>query len=308
MPAPVFTPTTDAEAIPTIIAQEVIRQLPSFMGITRFVSKDVDWTGSDFASYGDTLNIVNPGSLTVKTKTPGSQYESQAPTADKIQVELNRQKYIDLTDDDFTKMLRKPDLQAAYAEKMAIELAEEIEGFLFSLHSGIGNTVTFNASSATTIDATMRALRSRFARNKVPYGEKKMLFAETSVIDALLSVERYSSRDFVPDAQAVQEGVVRRIYGVDVMETQLVAQSGSPVAYHNIATGKLGFVVVNRPLPVTNPGRGVIQTNLQDPFTGLTFRLTEGYDNNYGGERMRLEVVYGAALCDEKYVVEVESF
>ena len=110
MPSPTFTPTTDAAAIPTIIAQECIKQLPAYMGITKFVSKDVDWTGQDFAQYGQTLTIVNPGELTVKTKTPGSQYDSQAPTASSINVVLNRQKYIDLTDDDFARMLRKPNL------------------------------------------------------------------------------------------------------------------------------------------------------------------------------------------------------
>lgn len=307
MPAPVFTPTTDAEAIPTIIAQEVIRQLPAYMGITKFVSKDADWTGSDFASYGDTLSIVNPGTLTVKTKTPGSQYESQAPTADKIQVSLNRQKYIDLTDDDFAAMLRKPNLQAAYAQRMAIELAEEIDSYIFSLHPSVTSTVTFNDTSATTIDASMRELRSRFARLNVPKQEQKVLFADTSVIDALLSVEKYTSRDYVPSSTAVEVGAVRSIYGVDVVETQLINSSGSPSTFHNLALGRLGIVVVNRPLPVTSPGKGVIQTNMQDPFTGLTFRLTEGYDNNYGGDRMRLEVVYGAAVCDPKYLVEVES-
>jgi len=308
MAAPTFTPTTDAQAIPTIIAQETIKQLPAYMGVTKFVSKDVDWTGQDFAQYGQVLSIVNPGALTVKTKTPGSAYVSQAPTATNLTVSLNRQKYIDLTDDDFAKMLRKPDLQQAYAQKMAIELAQEIDSYIFSLHVALTNVVTFLGTSDATIDASMLALRSRFAKNKVPKQEQKVLFADTSVIDKLLSSAKYNSRDYIGDANSVEMGAIRSIYGFDIVETQLIDYTGSPGAYHNLAIGKLGYVVVNRPLPVTSPGRGVVQTNLQDPFTGLTFRLTEAYDNDYGGERMRLEVVYGAAIADTNYVVEVESF
>lgn len=301
-----FTPTTDANAIPTVIAQEVIRQFPGYMGLAKFVSKDVDWTGRDFATYGQTLDIVKPGSLTVQTKTPGTQMSSQAPTADKVSVSLSNHKYIDVLDEDITKLLRKPDLQVEYAMRMAIELAEDIEGALLALHPSITETISWDSTSATTIDSSYRAIRSWFARNKVPKQLPKLFVADTSVVDNILSVTQFTSADY-GEGKPITEGTVRRIYGIDTLESQLVPTSGSPVAYHNIATTQFGMVVASRPMPLDGNGRGVRQTNFVDPNTGLTFRLTEGYSHGDLGSRFTIDVLYGVALADTNQVVEIES-
>ena len=304
---PNFTPTTNANAIPTVIAQEVIRLFPSYMNLAKFVSRDTDWTGQDFANYCDTLDIVKPGALTVKTKTAGTPMETQAPNADKIQVTLNQHKYIDVLEEDITKLLQKPNLQAAYARNMAIKLAEEVESYLFSLHPSVDETITFDATSATTVEESFLAIRSWFARHKVPQTMPKAAFLDTSIIDELLKIDKYSRGDYVGNTEAINLGAIRRIYNVNVFESQLVPSSGSPVTRHNLATTEFGLVLVNRPLPLDGNGKGVRQTNMVDPATGLAFRLTEGYSHGDLGSRFTVDVVYGAALADETQVVEVES-
>lgn len=301
-----FTPTTDAFALPTVIAQEMIRLLPANMGLVKFVSKDVDWTGKDFAVYGQTLTITKPGALTVKTKTPGTPMVTQNANLSKIDVTLNRHKYIDVIHEDVTKLLRKPDTQAEYARSMAIKMGEEIEAFLLSLHPSITNVVTFNASSATTIDASMRLIRSKFSRLKVPQNEPRMLFGDVSLVDNILSVDKYMSRDYT-DGRGVMDGALTKIYNTNIFESQLVEPTGSPVAYHNIALTRNGMVVVNRPMPLDGNGKGVMQTNIQDPYTGLTFRLTEGYSHGDLGSRFTIDLVYGGALGDTDQIIEVES-
>lgn len=301
-----FTPTTNAAAIPTIIAQEVIRLLPSYMGLGRFVSKDVDWTGQDFASYGDTLNIVKPGDLTVQTKTAGSPTSSQAATATTVPVSLNRHKYIRMTQEDITKLLQKPDLQQQYAQRAAIRLAEEVEGYLFSLHPSVTYTETFDTTSEDTTRASMLAIRDRFARLKVPQTETKGLFADTSVVSALLDVTRYSSGDYV-QGDVIEMGALRKIYNIGVFESQLVEESGSPVTHHNLALTKYGMVLVNRPLPLDGNGQGVRQVNIQEPNTGLTLRMTQGYSIDDVGTTMMLDWVYGAAIADAEQIIEVEN-
>ena len=301
-----FTPTTDANAIPTVIAMEVIRQFPGYMNLSKFVSKDTDWTGSDFKSYGDTLDIVKPGSLTVKTKTPGTEMVSQAPTADKIQVSLDRHKYIDVLDEDITKMLRKPNLQEEYAQRMAIELAEDVEKYLLGLHAGISETVTWNNTSATTIEASFLAIRSWFARKKIPLTMQKGFFADTSIIDKLLTIEKYTNGNF-GEKGAIADGAIRKTYGIDTFESQLIQVSGSPVAYHNMAMTKYGMVLVNRPMPLDGNGRGALQRNIVDPNTGLAFRLTESYSHGNLGTRFTIDLLYGGAVCDTNHILEVES-
>jgi len=303
-----FTPTTNANAIPTVIAQEVIRQLPANLGLAKFVSKDADWTGTEFASYGDTLDIVKPGSLTAKKKTPGTPIVRQNPNADKVSVTLDQHAYIAITQEDITKLLQKPDMQEKYAQRMAITLAEQVEADGFALHPQITNTVTFSpVSTEAEIDAAYRALRSKFARLKVPMTEAKALFEDTSVTDKLLSVAKYTSGDYVNN-KAIIEGAINRIHGINNFESQLVPTSGSPVAYHNIATTKWGIVLASRPMPLDGNGQGVRQTAFVDPGTGLSFRMTQGYDQDNLGTNLTLDLLYGWAIADANQVIEVESF
>lgn len=305
MPA-TFTPTTDANAIPTVIANEVIRQFPGYMNLAKFVSKDTDWTGTDFRSEGDTLDIVKPGSLTVKTKTPGTEMESQAPTADKVSVSLDRHKYIDVIDEDITRLLRKPNLQQEYAMRMAIELAEDVETYLLGLHASIPETVTWDNTSATTIEQSFLAIRSWFARKKVPLQMAKGFFADTSIIDKLLTIDKYTSDDFTQKG-AIAEGVIRQVYKIQTYESQLIQTSGSPVTRHNVATTPFGMVLVNRPMPLDGNGKGVLQNTMIDPNTGLAFRLTEGYSHGNLGMRFTIDLLYGGAIADVNHIVEVEQ-
>lgn len=302
-----FTPTTNANAIPTVIAQEVLKLLPAQLGLAKFISRDVDWTGKDFANYGDTLTITRPGALTVQTKTPNTPMTPQSPTADKVSVTLDRHKYIDVLQEDITKLLQKPDMQQEYARNIAIKMAEEVESYFFGLHPSLTKTVTFDGTSATTIENSFIKIRSQFMRLKVPQNETKFAFLDTSIIDKLLTIDKYSRGDYIGNTEAVQLGAIRRIYNINIFESQLVPPTGSPVTYHNLAMTKYGMVLVNRPMPLDGNGRGVIQTNLVDPGTGLTMRLTESYSHGDLGVRFSMDVLYGGAVCDVNQVFEIES-
>lgn len=302
-----FTPTTNAFAIPTIIAQEVIKLLPANLGLAKFISKDTDWTGSDFATYGDTLNIVKPGSIAARTKTPGTAITVDNATATKVNVTLDTHAYVSVLQEDITKLLQKPDLQAAYAQRMAIVLAEKVETSVMNLHPSVTNTVTWNRSSATTVEQSFLAIREKFSRLKVSPGEAKGVWFEPGIITDLLQNQKYSSGDYV-NQKVVPEGAVRRIYNMDVYESQLIPVTGSPVAYHNFATTKWGLVLVSRPMPLDGNGRGVKQYVITDEGTGLSFRITEGYDQQNMGVQLTIDLLYGCAVADVNQVIEVESF
>lgn len=302
-----FTPTTNAVAIPTVVAAEVIRLLPSYMGLAKFVSKDTDWTGQDFQTYGNTLDIVKPGNLTVSDKVAGTPISTQNATATKVSVTLNKHKYISILQEDVTKMLQKPDLQIEYAKRMAIKLAEQVESDIFALHPSVTNVVTWNRSSDTTVEQSFLAIREKFARLKVPQNETKGVFFETSIITDLLKNAKYSSGDYV-NAKTVPEGAVRRVYNMDIYESQLVPATGSPVAYHNLALTPYGVVLASRPMPLDGNGRGAMQSIITDPNSGLSFRTTESYDTGELGVKFTMDLLYGVAIADENQIIEVESF
>ncbi len=301
-----FTPTTNAKAIPTIIAQEVIRLLPGYMNLAKTVAKDTDFESS--FNVGDTLTITKTGSLEAKQKTPGTAIVSQNPTADGVDVKLDQHWYVSMLQEDITKLLQKPNMQAAYAEDAAITLAEKIETFILALHPTITDSVKFDASSATTIEASFLLLRERFARRKVPAMMPKYAYLDTSVINKLLSVDKYSRQDAVGNNDAIVEGAIRKIYGFNIFESQLVPTTGSPVAYHNLAYARNGICLVTRPMTLDGNGRGAVQRLFNDANTGISMRLTESYDTQELGTKVTMDVLFGGKVIDQKYVTEVESF
>lgn len=301
-----FTPTTNALAIPTVIAQEVIRKLPGYMNLARTVAKDSDFEQA--FSYGDTLRITKTGTLTALQKTPGTAITLQNPNLTNVDVVLNQHWYVAFLQEDITKMLQKPQLQEAYANDAAIALAEKIEGVILALHPSMTNSDKFDASSATTIDASLRRIRSFFARQKVPQAEQKFAYLDTSIIDAMLGVDKYTLLQNVGSERPITEGAIRRIYGIDVFESQLIPTTGSPVAYHSVAYTRGGICLAVRPMALDGNGRGARQAYFNDPNTGVSLRMTESYDTDNFGVKMSMDVLFGAALVDQRRVLEVESF
>lgn len=306
MPDLSFTPTTNAVAIPTIIAQETIKRLAGYMNLAKTVAKDTDFENS--FSVGNTLDIVKPGVLTASQKTAGSEIVTQNPTATKVSVSLDQHWYVSFTQEDITKMLQKPNLQMDYANDAAIALAEKIEGYLLGLHAAIANTVTFDATSETTAVASFLRIRSFFARKKVPTGETRYAYLDTSIIDKLLSFERFTNQDKFGTNQGVVEGSIARLYGINIFESQLVPVTGSPVAYHSLAYTRNGMILVTRPMTLDGNGRGVKQTLFNDPNTGISLRLTESYDDKLLGVKMTMDVLFGGKVIDDNRILEVESF
>lgn len=301
-----FTPTINADAIPTIVAQETLKYLPAYMGIAQFVSKDVDWTGQDFATYGDTLDILGLGDVEVKTKVPGTPITYQNPSPDKRQVTLDQHKYVAFAQEDITKILQKPQLLERYAVKAAAKLAENLETYILALHPNVtAGTVTFDATSETTIHNSMLELRERFVKLNIPRSEEKILFAAPELVTEILKVDKYTSGDFIT-GNVIEMGAATKILNTGIFETQLVQKSGSPATWHNLAMTKWGIVLTNRPMPLDGNGRGVMQTNIQDPNTGLTIRLTEGYDKDNMAVTWTIDWLYGAAIADENQILEVE--
>lgn len=304
--ADTLTPTTNAAAIPTIIAQKTIAQLKGYLNLARTVAKDTDFEQG--FSVGDTLTIVKPGALTARRKTPGTPKVIQNSTADKVSVTLDQHWYVSFTQEDITKSLQKPNLQDDYAESAAIALAEKIEGFLLDLHPTMTNTDTFNSSTEAAAVASMLRLRSFFSRNKIPVGEQRYAYFDTSVIDKLLSYERFTRLDATGKSQGLMDGSISRLYGINIFESQMVPLTGSPGAYHNLAYTKNSMVLVNRPMPLDGNGRGVKQTLFNDPDVGISLRLTEAYDKDNMGVEMTMDVLFGGKVVDNRRVIEVESF
>src|SRR3990167_9476546 len=188
----VLNNTTNAVFIPTIIAQKCLQRFPAYLSLARTVSKDSDWTT---ATFGQTIQVPKTGAVSANDKTAGNTFTKQNPTGTDVSVTLNQHKEVTFTIDDVTKVLENQDTQMKYANDGAIALAEAVESSLLALHPSISNTITWSRTSATTIDASMLAIRSFFTTQKVPKLEQRYFYVDSTIYNDLLGTDKYSRYD-----------------------------------------------------------------------------------------------------------------
>lgn len=301
----VLTTTENAVFIPTIVSQKAIARFPSYLNLAKTVSRDSDWTT---AQVGTVLRVPKRGTVTAQNKTAGEIFTKQNPTGTDVSVTLNKHKEVTITIDDVTKAVENQDTLSGYAEDAAIALAEAVETELAALHPSVENTITFDGSSATTIDASMLNIRKHFTAQKVPQLEQRFMYVDSSVYNKLLGVDKYTRYDARGQNPSIAEALLLRTYGLEIHESQLIPVTGSPVAYHNLAYTKNALVLASRPLPKPANGTGVMSTVINDSSVGLSLRSLFWYNGDLGAHQLTLDLLFGVAILDQRRIVEVESF
>jgi hypothetical protein len=300
----VLNNTTNAVFIPTIVAQKALQRMSAYLSIAKNVARDSDFVTADF---GAIIQVPKTGSVSANDKTAGSNFTKQNPTGTNVSVTLNKHKEVTFSIDDVTKVLENQDTLSRYAEDGAIALAEAVETDLLALHPSITNTITWNRTSATTIDSSLLAIRKFFTDQKVPRLEQRHLAVDSTVMNDLLAQEKYTNQSWRGNQNTVADGLMVKTYGFDIEENQLIPVTGSPVAYHNLAYTRNGLVVAVRPLPKP-VGFGGNYAVVNDPSIGMSLRTLFWYNADLGAHQLTISLLYGVAILDTRKVLEVESF
>lgn len=301
----VLNDTTNAWAIPTIIAQKALGRFSSYLNLAKTISRDSDW---ETATFGKVIQVGVRGALVANDKVAGVNFTKQNPTGSNVSVTLNQHKEVTITIDDVTKVLENQNTQEGYAEDGAIALAEAVENTIAALHPSIVNTITWNRTSATTIDNSMLAIRRYFTTQKVPQLEQRYFYVDSTIYNDLLGTDKYSRYDARGDGKTIQDAQVIRTYGLEIHESQLIPYTGSPGAYHNLAYTKNAFIMASRPLPKPAQGLGVMSSVINDPTQSVSLRTLFWYNADLGAHQLTLDLLYGVSVLDQRRVVEVESF
>jgi hypothetical protein len=220
---------------------------------------------------------------------------------------LNKHKEVTFTIDDVAKVSENQDTQARYGEDGAIALSEAVESALMDLHPNITNTVTWARTDAATVDACLLKVRKFFTDQKVPRTEQKFMAVDSTVMNDLLGIEKYTNQSWRGGNNTVAEGVMVKTYGLQIEESQLVAVTGSPVAYHNMAYTRNGLILASRPLPRPD-GFGGKYSIVSNPDIGITVRTLYWFNADLGAHQLTIELLFGVKVLDVRRVVVVESF
>ncbi len=301
----VLNDTTNAVFIPTIIAQKALGRFGAYLNLAKTIARNSDY---ETATFGKIISVPKRGAVVANDKVAGNNFTKQNPTGTNVNVTLDQHKEVTITIDDVTKVLENQDTQNGYADDGAMALAEAVESTIAALHPSIQNTVTWNRSSATTIDNSMLAIRKFFTDQRVPKLEQRYLYVDGTIYNDLLGTDKYSRYDARGDGKAIMDAQVIRTYGLEIHESQLIPTTGSPVAYHNLAYTRDAFIMASRPLPQPAAGLGVLSSVINDPTSSVSLRTLFSYNADLGAHQLTLDLLYGVAILDQRRVVEVESF
>lgn len=302
----VLNDTTNAVMIPTIIAQKSLQRFSSYLNLARTVARDSDYTT---ATVGKVISVTKTGAVVANTKTAGNTFTKQNPTATKVDVTLDTHKEVTFTIDDVTAVLENASSIDKYANDGAIALAEAVELALAVLHPSISATLTWNRTSATTIDASMLAIRKYFTDQKVPLLEQKYFYCDGTVFNDLLGVDKFTRFDARGVNDAIAMGQIVKTYGIECHESQVIQSTatGSPVAYHNLAYTRDALIIASRPLPQPM-GFGGNSVVINDESIGMAMRSLFWFNADIGAHQLTLDLLFGVGILDQRRIVEVESF
>lgn len=294
--------TDVANGVPVIVAAKTLEYLKANTVMAQLVRRDFD---NEVAQYGDTVRINKITGLTVGDKAEDTEFSAQSVADSKVEVVLNKHKYVSFLIDDIAKFLAKPDYQADLMNEGVAVLAEQIESDLLALYSDV--TTNSVGTSGTDLDGDdVIDAGKKLNDTKAPVTNRSVVLS-TKDHAALLKIEKFTSSNWIQDNQsALRDASIGRKYGFDIFMAQGVKTTGtSPVSTKNLAFNKGAFVLVSRPLAAPGSQYGVASKVLSADGIGL--RVMTSYSHKDGGYLTTIDLLYGVKTIREALACQLIS-
>jgi len=289
--------------IPEVWLNEAITALRGYLNLAKTVRRDMD---SAVAKFGDVIHIPKTGTLQVNNKVTNTEVTRQAPADDEVSVTLNKHKEVTFLIEDPARAMANQDIRQLYIKDAVIALAEAVETDLVSEYANAGDDYDFDDSTEAKVVDSMLYIRKFFVDAKAPKLAPKLLYASPTLINTLLSVNKFTKANEYGSRSPLVDGALGDMFGIQAFESQLVPATGSPATEHNLAYTEDAIALVMRPLPTDGNGEGVTQTVVTDPESQISMRLTSSYDANALGRQVTLDILYGVKTIRPEFLLDVK--
>lgn len=292
--------STDAAAvIPDIWAAEVLDAARANIIAAKICRRNY---GTDAASKGDTIKVPKPLAVTVRDKEDGTPITVEAPTAQTVDIVIDRHKYFSWGVEDNTGA-KALDVGLNAIREGVPRLVEAIERDILAEYVNAAKSVGAQGDSLT--EALILEARKELNVAKAPMGDRYLLLGAESEVDVftdddLREVLRASGRGEAGGRNAYEDARIGRLYGAEVLLSQLVDTTGGE---NNILFHKDAIALVTRPLP--NPGEGVLSRTITDPQSQLTFRYTSAYSIQEQATIHTVDVLYGVKVVRPEWMTHI---
>lgn len=286
--------------IPTVAAATAMETLKERRGLSRFVNTDFS---NEVRQFGEAVKVGFLGDLgAADTKSAGSAYSFTGPADSDVTITLDQHKYKSVLIEDTGRALARPDVLQGYINEAIFSVLKDIDVSIATLGLSFSNT----KDETTAHYDDIVTLRETLVGNKAPIEGPFIYAVSTSKYADLLKDDDINKVLNFGGAVA-QTANLPQVAGMSIFETQLIQSGGSPVRKYNMAFHRDAIGLAIRPLPVDGDGMGVKQGVYNDPISGLSIRLTMGYDNSLGGMTARAEVLYGVKIMRQGLAVALKE-
>lgn len=293
--------TLNAPFIPTLVANQVIGALGSYVNLGRTVTKDSELVTQQ---VGETVNVPKRGAVSSNSLAQNGSVTLQQPSATTVPVTLDQHEEVTIAELDYAKSVQQGgSVLPGYVEDGVIALAEEIESDLAALWSSFPVQLDAGGSNPQ-IDLTN--VRKSFVQQKVPQLATKYGYVSAGFMAKLLQQTAYINPGVQAGQETLETGVVLRQAGIQLFEGQLVVRSGSPGVDRNMFYTRNAMVLATRPQPLPEPGVGALGANVIDG-NGIALQVVKSYNATKLANQITIHVVWGSAMLDDRQAVEMDS-
>lgn len=291
----------NAPFIPTLVANQVLGALGSYLNLGATVSKDSELVTQQ---VGTTINVPKRGVVKSNSLAENGSVTLQQPAATTVPVVLTNHNEVTIGELSYAQSIQQGgSVLPGYVEDGVIALGEDIESALAGLWAQFPNQQ--DAGGVNPIIDLINA-RTGMVRQKTPQLAKKYAYLSPGFINKLLQQNAFIDPKIIPQNNALVEGAVGRAAGFDIFEGQLVVKSGSPGVDRNMCYTRNAMVLATRPQPLPEPGMGAMGANVIDA-NGIALQVVKSYNSQKLGNQITIHVVFGVAMLDDRQSVEIDS-
>lgn len=295
-----ITVTEAAGFIPEIWAATALGKLKANTVMARLVNRNFE---NEIAKFGDVLHIPRRGTLSVNNKAANTVVTLQTPTADTVDLTLNKHKEVSFLVEDVAKVQANQNLMQGYIEDGIKALGEQIDSDLLALYSGFSTTpIDATGGSGGITAETVTEARRLLNSAKVPQDQRYIVWHEDAEAE-LLGVEKFTSADFGDNGDAIREATIGRKYGfAHFMDQQVVVATSE---CKNLAFHRDAICLATRPLAEIPEGVGARSVVMEED--GIGIRVIYAYNASYLGVQVTMDILYGVAELRDNHAVVIRS-
>jgi len=279
------TVTTAANFIPEIWSADVLMAKEASLVMGNLVVKKYS---EEVKSFGDVIHINYVADLTADNKIADTDIVFSTNTEGKIDLTVNKHKYVGVKIEDIVKVQSQSDLRKAYTTKIGYALRKAVDTDLLSLYSGCSTTKGYLTSKITL--NTILDCSQFLDENEVPDGGRYAVISAAQK-RALLELPEMIRNDYRGDSQALKTAQLGSLLGFQFFWTNQVVKTGAgPVISHNLFFHSEAFALVMQTSP-----------RIQSDYNLHALATEVVGDELYGVGEIRDDSVLG------KYAVHVQA-